>query len=111
MKRIVEEKKNYKQTRDTKYLCDSKDRLSKILKKKIQTTMIGSLSTIEEHLGFLWDGDSKEHAEMRKIYEKIRSEILDKGNNQSRNIDAELSQYEVKWLKYQLQLPVVKKPN
>lgn len=99
-------KKNYKQDRDVKYSQDSKDRLSKIVKKKIQTTMIGSLSTIEEHLGFLWSGDDEKSLEMRNIYENIRSEILDKGNNQSRNIDSELSQYEIKWLKYQLTLPV-----
>ena len=99
-------KKNYKQDRDSRYYQDSKDRLSKIVKKKIQTTMIGSLSTIEENLGFLWSGDDEKSVEMRNIYEKIRSEILDKGNNQSRNIDAELSQYEIKWLRYQLTLPV-----
>lgn len=99
-------KKNYKQDRDSKYYQESRDRLSKIVKKKIQTTMIGSLSTIEEHLGFLWSGDDEKSLEMRNIYEKIRSEILDKGNNQARNVDTELSQYEIKWLKYQLTLPV-----
>jgi len=42
----------YKKIRDQKYKTDSKDRLSKTLKKKIQTTMIGALSTIEENLAF-----------------------------------------------------------
>ena len=45
---------DYKKARDRKYKAESKDRLSKILKKKIQTTMIGALSTIEENFGFLW---------------------------------------------------------
>lgn len=101
----------YKKLRETKYKADSKDRLSKILKKKIQTTMIGALGSIEENLGFLWnspDGKpTKEQEIMKNLYNKIRSEILDKGNNQARNIDAELAQYEVEWLRYSMKMPVV----
>ncbi len=96
--------KPYKKIREDKYKLESRDRLSKILKKKIQTTMIGALSSIEEHFGFLLEGEDK--AEMQELYQKIRSEILDKGNNQARNIDAELSQYEVSWLRYQMDMPV-----
>lgn len=102
---------NYKKLRESKYKLDSKDRLSKILKKKIHTTMIGALSTIEENFGFLWetkDGKlTKEQEMMKSLYNKVRSEILDKGNNQARNIDAELSQYEVEWLRYSMKIPVI----
>lgn len=115
LRKIVENRKNYQHDRESKYKQESKDRLSKILKKKIQTTMIGALSSIEEHFGFLWDennGNTKEQNErMKQIYEQVRSEILDKGNNQSRNVDAELSQYNVEWLKYQLKIPVITKPE
>jgi transcription termination factor Rho len=103
---------DYKKIRETKYKADSKDRLSKILKKKIQTTMIGALSTIEENFGFLWNNNSsqeltKEQEHMKELYNKIRSEILDKGNNQARNIDAELSQYDIEWLRYSMTIPVI----
>lgn len=102
---------DYKKTRDQKYKLDSKDRLAKILKKKIQTTMIGALSTIEENFGFLWNTNSgeltKEQEHMKELYNKVRSEILDKGNNQARNIDAELSQYEIEWLRYSLKMPII----
>ena len=102
---------DYKKKREDKYQADSKARLSKILRKKIQTTMIGALSSIEEHFGFLWaeDGpyDEEEKAAMLDIFNKVRSEILDKGNSQSRNVDAELSQYDVKWLRYSMKIPVV----
>ena len=105
----------YKKLRETKYKADSKDRLSKILKKKIQTTMIGALSSIEENLGFLWnspDGQpTKEQEVLKNLYNKIRSEILDKGNNQARNIDAELAQYEVEWLRYSMKMPVIQQPK
>lgn len=105
----MDKKSEYQKAREQKYKTDSKDRLSKIMRKKIQTTMIGALSSIEENFGFLWDGDTDEHKACKEIYEKIRSEILDKGNNQARNIDAELSHYDVEWLKYSITMPVITK--
>tara|TARA_B100001094_G_scaffold326272_1_gene382086 strand:- start:2321 stop:2674 length:354 start_codon:yes stop_codon:yes gene_type:complete len=105
-------RESYKKNRDDKYAQGSKDRLSKILKKKIQTTMIGALSTIEESFGFLWESDDQSAEQkqlMKDLYDKVRSQILDKGNHQARNIDAELSQYDVKWLKYQITMPVTQK--
>lgn len=103
---------DYKKLRDSKYKIDSRDRLAKILKKKIQTTMIGALSSMEENLGFLWKNDSeepltKDQELLKSLYNKIRSEILDRGNNQARNIDAELAQYDIEWLKYQIIMPVI----
>ena len=111
---LIREKTDYKKKREDKYKQDSKDRLAKILRKKIETTMIGALSSVEEHLGFLWkneDGSqlTEEQTIMRDVYNRIRSEILDKGNNQARNVDAELAQYEVEWLKYSIELPVISK--
>lgn len=111
----MEQDTNYKKNRDNKFKVESKEKLSKVLKKKIQTTMIGALSTIEEHLGFLWNADSDEALSpdkeiMKNIYNKIRSEILDRGNNQARNIDAELSQYDIECVRYQIKIPVIN-PN
>ena len=48
---------------------------------------------------------------MKELYNKVRSEILDRGNNQARNIDAELSQYEVEWTRYQIKMPVINPKN
>jgi len=108
---IVKNRKDYKEVRENKYKSDSKDRLSKILKKKIQTTMIGALSSIEEHFGFLWESEdsslNEQQKAMKELYNKVRSEILDKGNNQARNIDAELAQYDVEWLKFNIKIPVI----
>lgn len=107
---------DYRKIRDSKYKAESKDRLSKILKKKIQTTMIGALSTIEENFSFLWTNESggpltKDQELMKTLYNKVRSEILDRGNNQARNIDAELAQYDVEWLRYQVKIPVITPNN
>ena len=48
---------------------------------------------------------------MFDTFQKVRSEILDKGNTQSRNVDAELNQYDVKWLKYSVNIPVQTKED
>lgn len=107
--------KDYEKARDDQYASDSRDRLAKILKKKIETTMIGSLSSVEEHFGFMWADDSPYpedvKSEMLDLYNKVRSEILDKGNGQARNVEAELSQYDVKWLRYTLSIPVTQRSN
>lgn len=107
---FIRNKSEYKEARSEKYKYDSKERLSKILRKKVETTMIGAISSIEDHFGFLWEiKDSEMTAEkkfMYEIFQKIRSEILDKGNSQARNIDAELNQYEVKWMRYSMNIPV-----
>lgn len=89
----------------------SRERLSKNCKKKIQTTMIGSLSSIEEYLGHLWghgqEGElTDEQEDLRLVYEELRSEILRKGNTQIRNVDSEMSEYDIQWNRYQYQIPV-----
>ena len=107
---LIREKIEYKSAREDKFKNDSKERLSKILKKKVETTMVGALSSIEDHFSFLWSSESDtltpEQKIMFDIFQKVRSEILDKGNTQARNIDAELNQYDVKWLRYSINIPV-----
>jgi transcription termination factor Rho len=116
LSKIIRNQKEYKTQREEKYKHDSKFRLSKILKKKVETTMIGALSSIEEHFSFLWTtNDSEELSPEQKImfdtFQKVRSEILDKGNTQARNVDAELNQYDVKWLRYSVNIPIKNKED
>ncbi len=72
--------------------------------------MIGALSSIEDHFSFLWTNDTGAQTPEQKImydlFQKVRSEILDKGNTQARNVDAELSQYDVNWLRYTIEMPI-----
>jgi len=108
---LIRNHAEYKKIREDKYVSESKDRLSKILKKKVETTMIGALSSIEAHFGFLWQVENGEETTpekkvMYEIYQKVREEVLNKGNTQARNVDAELNQYNVNWLKYQNVIPV-----
>ena len=99
--------------REDKFKDMSKNRLYEISRKKIQTTMIGALDSIEKSFGFLWqttEGDmSAEQQELKKIFESTRSEILDRGNTQMRNLQTEFINYDITGKKYSLNLPVVKK--
>lgn len=88
----------------------SKIRLKKDVKKKIETTMIGALATIEKYLGDLWGHDlsepTPEQARLKEVYEDLRSEILDKGNTQIRNSEADIEDYDVTWNKYHYNIPI-----
>ena len=108
---LVRKSEKYKTDKTNKYKEVSKERLLKISKKKIQTTMIGALSTIEKHFGFLWGHESgealtPEQEHVKQLFDEVRSEILDRGNNQARNLEAEFNNYEINWLRYQITLPV-----
>ena len=108
---LVRKHEQFRAAKDAKYKDVSKDRLLKISKKKIQTTMIGALSTLEENLGFLWGHESDEdispeQQHMKTIFEQVRSDILDKGNTQIRNLEAEFNYYDITWLRFQVDLPV-----
>ena len=105
---------DYKRSREDRFKEVSRDALFKASKKKIQTTMIGALSTIEEHFGFLWGLDSDEEKltpeqkHVRSIFEDIRAKILDRGNTQIRNLESEFVNYEISKKKYFINLPVAK---
>jgi len=95
---------NYSSIRAEREKSEARNRLSEAIKKKIKTTMIGAISSIEEKLSFLW----QENPEMFTLYQELRSEILDKGNNQVRTIDSELSQYEISSNKFYFNIPIKK---
>ncbi len=90
----------------------SRDKLFKAAKKKIQTTMIGSLSTLETSFGFLWGFDipeedkTPEQKKIYEIYEEARAQILDRGNTQIRNLEAEFVNYDIVRKKHYITLPV-----
>jgi hypothetical protein len=70
--------------------------------------MIGALDTLEKRMGDLWGEGLEDHEltpeqeEVRDLFEDVRVEILDKGNHQIRNVDAELNQYDVVWKRYNI---------
>ena len=114
-KSLLKTSLEYKKKREDRTKEVSKNRLYQVSKKKIQTTMIGALASIEKHFGFLWgqdedDGEvenvTPEQKQLREIYDEARSEILDKGNTQLRNLEFEFAAYDIVWKKNTVMLPV-----
>ena len=113
---LIKASMDFKQKKEEQYKEASSNRLSKIAKKKIQTTMIGSLSTVEKFFGFLWGyGNSEELTDeqehMKNLFDEARAEILDRGNSQIRNLETEVSQYDISWKRYHVTLPVINVEN
>jgi hypothetical protein len=104
----------YKKAREQRSKDASHEALLKHAKKKIQTTMIGSLSDVESFFGFLWSFGSsdseltEEQKHMKSIYEEVRAKILDRGNTQIRDLELEFINYEISRKKYFIKLPVAK---
>ena len=89
-------------------------------KQKILTTSIGALYAMEKQLGLLWgwvdtpDGESRKYVELteeqlefKQMYEKVRAEILDNGNDQMKIMLEDFSDYDIKRKKHKINLPVV----
>ena len=88
------------------YQENSKKRLLNNIKKKFDTTIIGSLAAFEEEFGYLW-GHGKHYseltdseAEFRDMWNDVRSKILDNGNFNLRSAQTESSQYTLSWNRY-----------
>ncbi len=100
--------KNRKQENLKKQALYSKNKLKDDIQKKIKTTMIGALASIEEHLGkFIGlDSDSvdTDESEILTAYDKCRKEILDKGNKQIRVAMEDIDEcYDVDYHGYKVQ--------
>ena len=111
--KFLQQSLEYKKAREDRYKDVSRDRLFRVAKKKIETTMIGALSTIEEYFGFLWgfnDADearTPEQKHLRDIYDEARAKILDRGNTQIRNLESELVNYDISRKKHFITMPVI----
>jgi len=105
---------DYRANREDRYKEVSKDKLFKVAVQKIRTTMIGSLSTLEESFGFLWGFNNNEEKtedqkRIEEIYEQARAEILDRGNTQIRLLESEFVNYDIVRKKHYINLPIATK--
>lgn len=96
--------KKYEKERDEYRKKTSKDKLIEQCRKKIETTMIGAISTLEKYLSEELANDTH----FKEVFNLIRSEILDKGNNQIRMLNADFKFYEVKYNKQTFFMPIRK---
>ena len=89
-----------------KYQDSSKRRLSTIIKKKFNTTIIGSLAAFEDQFGDLWGHGlpisdlDEDQRYWRDIWMDTRSKVLDNGNSNLRAAESEIAQYTLSWNRY-----------
>lgn len=86
-----------------------KDRLGRDIKKKITTTMIGALDSVEKRLGKLWgnhkNSDEEFTQQENRFYEiwlQVREEILDRGNAQIGAMLSNLDAYQIEDKRYNI---------
>ena len=97
---------NRKDNRKVKYKDSSKKRLLNVVKKKFDTTTIGSLAIIEEFFGELWGHGihynelTEEELEWKEAWNEARTKILDLGNSNLRASQSEIAQYTISWNRY-----------
>jgi hypothetical protein len=94
----------------------SKKRLLNSIITKMRTIMIGSLARFESEMGHLWGVGkrtplSPEEAKMAAIWQKIRTEILDLGNNNMRAAEQEIAQYTMSWERNKTDLIIIQPGN
>lgn len=101
-----------KRLAEESYKSNSKTRLTHSIETKIKTTMIGALDKFEKKLGFLWDEESPDElptaGELKELWQQVRTDILDNGNNQIRAVKEEISLYDVKFNKYVTEFLITK---
>jgi hypothetical protein len=105
-------KQKAQETNRQKYLESCRLRLTKILAKKMETVMIGSLAAFEETFGFLWGYNketslTKEEKTLKTLWDNTRTKILDNGNHQIRAVYNEVSNHIVSWNRYHIDFKVI----
>jgi hypothetical protein len=107
-KKMVDERRRLKEKNERE---KSAQRLESIVKKKMQTLMIGALEAMEKNLGDMWGHKNPNRtATQDKIaerWEEARTQILNLGNRLIHNIEEEMSYYDIVWLRYQYKLPFI----
>lgn len=89
------------------YRAFSKRRLEDNITKKIKTTMIGSIDSIEKNFDFLWGNiETDQEKEVYAAFQAARAEIMKKGHKQMENLLAETKMYSIEWERYNLTIPV-----
>lgn len=93
---------------EKKYQESSKKKLMGNIKKKFDTTIIGSLAVFEEAFGECWghglDPNERtlEQSVMAEKWQEARSKILDNGNSNLRAAQNEISNYTLSFNRYVL---------
>jgi hypothetical protein len=80
-------------------------RLERIVRTKIRTAFIGALSAIEESV--FYDMAKNDHVLFRE-FQAVRAKILNRGNEQIRDMEKEMGMYDIRMNRFQYTMPVLK---
>lgn len=101
-----------KQASEEHFLEQSRKRLDAIITKKMKTAFIGALAAFEEEFGSLWGHGLQEHElsqdqrDMRDVWERVRTSVLNNGNTQLRSLRNEIANHSVRWNRYYTQFVI-----
>ena len=101
-----------KAAREERYLEQSRRRLDKIVSTKVRTAFIGALASFEDEFGFLWGQDlpedqlTEEQTNMRELWIRARTNVLNNGNTQLRAVRNEIANQTVKWNRHHVDFQV-----
>lgn len=85
--------------KDDNYSQKSREKLKAAMRHKIKRTFVGCLDAIEREV---LDGTR----ESKEKFKKIRSRVLSIGNDQIRNMEAELEKYNIEFIPYHIEFRV-----
>lgn len=87
-----------KQRKD--YLEESKQNLTDEISKRIKTTMIGAINSIEKNFDEELNGENPDLGFLKK-FKEVRKRILDLGNEQILRVKSDVENYNVEWKRFQ----------
>lgn len=85
------------------YFIGSRQKLRASMRHKIKRTFVGCLGAIEKELGIPQDNTHEE------LFKRLRGQILSLGNDQIRNMEAELERYNIEFIPYQFTIMPLEK--
>lgn len=89
--------KDHIEKKTDKYSLGSREKLKAAMRHKLKKTFVGCLDAIEVELG----------RDDYETFKKIRSKVLSIGNDQIRNMEAELEKYNIEFIPYHIEFIVV----
>lgn len=95
--------REHRDKKTDKYFVGSREKLKAAMRHKIKRTFVGALDAVERELSN-WDF-SKEEKE--RFLSSIRKRILGNGNDQLRNMEAELEKYNIEFIPYHIEFRII----
>jgi hypothetical protein len=117
LQKYITMKQKSREASENRYVDESRKRLDRIITQKMNTTFIGAISAFEKNFNFLW-GAGKKESEMTdeekhlyNIWQGVRTEILNNGNNQLRALRNELQNHNVSWNRHTITIKAKEENN